>query len=656
MKRVVPAYLAAYMALMMASYAAAKDFPEGSGDIEITEAGVYTASEDRTIASLNVATPTGTAEARTATVFDHTSCPDRKITLNGAKDPQLNVANHYNTVWMKGGIWNFSGTIRLATEASAESGKDAFRTLIVSDGAQVSGVTTAYISYKQGGSEMHVSNATFSAASLCVQGAASLTSDAAEKNRGKLIVGENGKVLLSGDLVVQEKAPTQNSRQTSLVRISGVGAELSAANILIGDTSQTRSTVGSQVFIERGATLSSTADIQLGITPYSYKPELFDLFHVSDSSCVGVNFYCGYGENTVGERAIFTNSTITLSGSLFCGFGAGSHGNRIGIYDCGTIGVEAGQSWIAGRGADSYDNQIIISNTVVRTVEGVLPGGAASSSNNEVIVAGPLARVEMTTKQKDPLRYGVQNSFRLTDQASLIVEQTSLWLFQQSSGSELVVEKGGRLAAAEGVGLTLTIGKLPNSGTWGANNKVIVRDKGTVALAGLNLGGTNNTLVVDNAAASFSDSIDIGYAKEAAADRCGVIVRGKGPKLNASKKLTFENGTRSALRFEIPGGGYSWSDEPARGAPILLSGTQVMTISDDTILEADVSALTNVERGRKMPVVISSSSTITMSETALANANARGAAAKKPYHFSLSEDKKTLYLTAEPRGIILVVR
>lgn len=653
MKRVVLAYLA----LMMASYAAAKDFPEGSGDIEIMEAGVYTASEDRTIASLNVATPTGTAEARTATVFDHTSCPERKITLNGAKDPQLNVANHYNTVWMKGGIWNFSGAIRLATEVSAASGKDAFRTLIVSDGAQVSGVTTAYISYKQGGSEMHVSNATFSAASLCVQGAASMTSDTAEKNRGKLIVGENGKVLLSGDLVVQEGTTTDNSRHTSLVRVSGTGAELSAVNVFMGDTPETRAVVGSQMFVENGASVTSTGDFRLGVSPYSYKPALFDVFQVSDSTFSGNNVYCGYGENVANERIVLANSTIAVAGELCAGYGVGSYTNFVGVYDCGTIEVASGKVWVSGRGSGSYGNTILISNTVVKTDQGVWAGSSGASSNNEVIVAGSSGQIEITARQRDPLRYGRGNRLRVTDQASLTVgtEVTSLWLFEESFGSEFIVEKGGCLAAPNGTSLTLTVGKAPKSGS-GADNAVTVRDEGSLVLAGLNVGSTNNALVVDNAAASFSQAVFIGRAQDGLpAERCRVVVRGKSPKIDASHNFEFVNGSRSTLRFELPAGGYSWNDE--RTAPIVLSGgaTRHLEISDDTVLEADVSALTNGERGRKIPLV-SSVGTITMSETALANANEKGAAAKKPYSFSLSEDKMTLYLTAESRGCILVFR
>lgn len=646
------------LTLMVTSCAFAGDLPDGSGAIEITEPGVYTATADRTIGSLTVATAAGSFEERTVTVFDHTSCPTRTITLNGDSDQQFNIANHYNTVLMRGGKWNFSGILRLGNESTAELGKDAFRTLIVSDGAQVSGVTTAYISYKQGGSEMHVSNATFSAASLCVQGAASLTSTTDAENRGKLIVGENGKVHLSGDLTVQEGTTTVNSRQTSLVRVSGAGAELSAANILIGDTPATRASIGSQVFVENGALLTSTTDVRLGINPYSYNPSLFDSFLVADSSFSGSNFYCGYGENVANERAVFTNATIAVTGDVCSGYGAGSHGSFVGIYDCGTIEVASSKSWIAGRGAGSYGNTIVISNTVIRTDQGVLAGGAASSSSNEVIVAGPLAQVAVTARQKDPLRYGRYNRFRVTDQAALTVGSgaTSLWLFQESLGSELVVENGGRLAAPEGVSLTLTIGKEPKSGA-GAGNSVILRDEGSAALAGLNLGGTNNALVVDNAVATFSAAVSVGYSQTTLpADGCQVVIRGKGPKLDASNKLDFVDGSRSTLRFEVPNGWYSWGDDPSRTAPIVLSNaSKGMTISDDTVLEADVSALTNADRGRAVPVV-SSAFAITMSETALANANARGAAAKKPYHFSLSEDKKTLYLTAEPRGIILVVR
>ena len=82
----------------------------------------------------------------------------------------------------------------------------------------------------------------------------------------------------------------------------------------------------------------------------------------------------------------------------------------------------------------------------------------------------------------------------------------------------------------------------------------------------------------------------------------------------------------------------------------------MMTVNDDSVLEADVSKLNPSARGKPIALVVSPNAAIAMSETALAAANAKGAAAKKPYHFSLSADGKTLYLTAESRGFVLSFR
>ena len=676
-------------AIVATGVAAGADLPAGV-NVQITEAGTYTASADRTIDSLVVATPTGAADAHTVTVFDHTSCPERSITVNGA-NPQFNVANHYNDVWFKGGVWNFSSYFYLGNENSSTDGKDTFRRMYVTDGAALSGATRMYVNYGNGGNELYVSNATFSAGDMYVQTGSAVTSSYDTSNRGKLIVNKDGKVTLSGTLYVQGEYTSSNSRQTGAAYVSGTDAEVSATNIELGNAPQTRARCGSEMIVTDGGKVSSSGDIRIGMKPYVHNPALFDVFKVVDGTLSAETFTAGYGENVVNEQAILSNSTVVVNNVFYCGSGAnsasntvvvkdctdlveikktlyvgsgnGAHDNFIGFYNCGTIQLTDTLSWYAGRGDGSYGNTLMVSNTVLRTNREVAAGSTSTSVSNEVVVAGPLGRVEMTLKQRDPIYYGRCNRFRVTDNATLSAEDSSIWLFKTGYDSEVVIENGGVLTNGLGQSLSIIVGKVTSSGVR-SGNSLIVRDEGKGYVTGeLQVNGTNNALVVSDGSVRVDLHFSVGVAQKRDVDGdtpsegCRLVVAGTHPKVDIGKNLSFVDGAKCVLRFVLSGNGYSWPDEPTRAAPVVLtaSGTYTMTVNDDTVLEADVSKLDPSARGNPIALVVSPKA-ISMSETALAAANAKGAAAKKPYRFSLSADKTTLYLTAESRGILLTIR
>ena len=684
------------MVSLVASALVAADFPEGTGAIEITEPGTYTASADRTFESLVVATPTGTADARTVTVFDHTEVPERTITVNGA-NPQFNVTNHYSDVWFKGGIWNFSGYFYLGNENSSTLGKDTFRRMYVTDDATFSGASRLYVNYGNGGNEVHVSNATVSVVNIYVQTGSAMTTDRAPASRGKLIVREGGKVRASGTLFVQDKYESGNSYQTGAAYVSGAGAEVKAKDIQLGYAPLTKAQVGSEMVVDRGGSVISTGIIKIGMVPYTKDPDLFDLFRVSDGTLQAGSLYSGCGDNVVNEQAVFSNSTVTATGDVISGYGAnsatnsivfrdcanvtlsddlsvgygeGSHDNFIGFYECGPIALTSTKSWYSGRGANSYGNTLLFSNTVVWTDREVAAGGNGTAHDNEVVVAGPQGRVIMALNQRDPVAAGCRNRFRITDDARLIVSNTSFYAFKSGYDSEIVVERGGQFFGTgkpDGTSssFSITVARITSTAGLTSGNSLIARDGGTISCSGtLIVCGTNNTLVVDDGILSMGNSVTIGADQQidssspiCGADKCRLVVAGTHPKLDLSRNLMLKADANSILRFELSGSGYSWSDEPTRKAPIVLTGGSgnVLTVSDDTVLEADVSKLDSSARDTPIAVV-SSKSAIVMSEAALANANAKGALAKKPYHFSLSGDKKTLFVTAESKGLMLMLK
>lgn len=689
MKRAVLSVCAA----AAAGVAVAANFPEDTA-VQITVPGSYTASEDRTIDSLVVATPTGSADAHTVTVFDHTSCPERAITVNGA-NPQFNVTNHYNDVWFKGGIWNFTSYFYLGNENSSTTGKDTYRRMYVTDGAALSGAARLYVNCGNGGNELYVSNATVSAGSMYVQTGSAMTSSYDSSNRGKLIVNKDGKVTLSDTLFVQAEYTSSNSRQTGAVYVSGTGAEVSARVIELGNAPQTRARCGSEMVVADGGRVESSSVIRVGMTPYTYNPALFDVFKVENGTLDAASLFAGYGDNVVNEQVVLSNSTVVIGSSLASGYGAnsasnsvvfkdcvdmvqvkntlysgrgeGAHDNFIGFYNCGTIQVPDDKTWCAGLGNGSYGNTIMISNTVLRTNREVAAGSTTATSvsvSNEVVVAGSLGRVEMTVNQRDPIYYGRNNRFRVTDRATLIVENTSIWFFRRGYDSEVVIENGGVLTNGLGVSsLSVIVGKATKGDGVTSGNSLIVRDEGKGYVTGeLQVNGTNNALVVSDGSVRINSHFSVGVAQKRDVDGdtpsegCRLVVAGTHPKVDIGKNLSFVDGAKSVLRFELSGDGYSWSDEPARAAPVLLTASSyTMTVNDDSVLEADVSKLNPSARGKPIALVVSPKA-ISMSETALAAANAKGAAAKKPYHFSLSADGKTLYLTAENRGFVLSFR
>lgn len=678
------------MVSLVASTLVAADFPEGTGAIEITEPGTYTATEDRTIESLVVATPTGTADAHTVTVFDHTAVPERKIslTLDTKSALNFNVANHYNDVWIKGGLWDFAQRFYLGNENSSTEGRDAFRRLYLTDGATLSG-DEIYVNFGTGGSEFYISNATVSAFSLYVQNASAMTTSTATDLRGKLLVGAGGKLNLSSDLYVQYEYTSSNSRHAGYAQVSGIGAAVEANNIYLKSAPLTRASVGTEMRVEDGGSVVAAGTIGIGSLSYTYNPKLFDAFYANDATVTTKNMYVGQGAGVTNALAVISNSAVTVSGDLIVGdgantvsnrlllidcaqtqltddlrvgSGAGSHDNFVGLVNCGTIPLTTKFIWYAGYGENSYNNTILISNTVVRTDREVGAGGRDSSHDNEVVVAGHQGAVVMTLKQRDPLAAGYRNRFRVTDNANLTINDTSLWLFKSASDSELVVEKGGRLAAGEGKTLSVVAGKITSTGVT-SGNKLIVRDAGSCVLGGeLSIGGTNTEVVVRDGLLDVPNHLTVGASQSvddltAPARGCKLVVGGTSPKISIGKNLKLESGAESVLRFELGGDGYAWADEPARKAPVVLtaSSTYTVIVNDDSILEADVSRLNPAARDRPIAVATSKVA-MNVSETALANANARGALAKKPYHFSLSDDKKTLFVTAESKGLMLLLR
>lgn len=672
----------------------AADFPEGTGAIEITEPGTYTATEDRTFESLVVATPTGTAESRTVTVFDHTAVPERTISLTGDTNPQFNVLNHYNDIWFKGGIWSLTKDFRLGNDGGAQEGQDAFRRLYVMAGASLETASGLYIAQGQGGSELWLSNATVSAKTVYVQADSALTSTTDAENRGKLMVGAHGRLTATDSVYVQKYYKSTNSKQTGYACVSGEGAEISTKNFYLESAPDTKATVGPQAIVENGGKLVSSGSVFVGSHPYTRHPSYFESLQVRAATFDGYNLYAGYGEGVRNVDVSFSNATVKASGEVDCGYGAnsctnsivlrdctdplfsdvvyvgkgeGSHDNFVGFYNCGTIQLTTKITWNSGKSANSYGNTLLFSNTVVWTDREVAAGGNRTSHDNEVVVAGPQGRVIMATNQRDPVSYGYRNRFRVTDDALLIVSNTSFYAFKNGNDSEIVIERGGQFFGTgkpTSSSFSITLARVTKEGLT-SGNSMIVRDGGLISCSGtLVVCGTNNALVVDNGTLTMGNSLTIGDTQQYddsypvyGADKCRLVVAGTHPKLNLPRNLMLKADANSILRFEISGNGYSWPDEPTRKAPIVLTGggSYALTVNDDTVLEADVSKLNASARDTPIAVV-SSKNAIVMSETALANANEKGALAKKPYHFSLSDDKKTLFVTAESKGLMLLLR
>ena len=659
-----------------------------SGSVVIENAGVYTVDENCTLDSILISAPEGSAGSRVVTTFDLTTTPGRTVTVTGA-NPQFNVTNHYSDVAFLGGIWNFSGDFYLGNENSSTLGRDAFRRLFIQDGAEFS-ATNLMVNFGTGGSEMHVSNATVSVASdLRVQQASAMTTDFNPDNCGKLVVTAGGKVSVGNTLYVQYPYTSSNMRQSGLLSVSGTGAEVNAKYICVGDAPSSRAQCGGRVLVDDGGLLSSSLQVRLGCSAYTYYPSLSDVLSVSNASFSGVHVYVGYGDNVTNARAEFTNSTVSATGDFYCGygagaasnsvvfskcadlalvddlvagFGAGSHDNFIGFYDCGPITLPSGKSWYSGRGAGAYRNTILFSNTVVTTDRDVSAGGNATSMSNEVVFAGPLSRLVLTSKQRDVISYGTGHRCLFTDGAAISADVNSVWLFKYGFDSEVIVEDGASINVGVNSSSGFFVGKVTPSGGVTYGNSLYVKNGGSIACTGsIQVGATNTSFVVSDATVSAGAHLQVGVMQtqsvtdDAPAKGCRLVVSGTQPRITLGNGLTFVNGSESVLRFELSGNGYSWPDDPDRVAPIeLTNSSYTMTIGSGTVLEVGVSKMHASAFGRPIPLV-KTKKAMSIDATALANANAAGRNARHPYTFSVSEDSMTLYVTVETRGLAVIV-
>ena len=710
--------ITALAALINLSASFATELPEGEGVIQIDEAGTYTLSADRTIGRLVVNSPTGTAAERTVTIFQG---GNNTLTVNGNNN-QFDVANHYNDIWFKGGTWNFSSYFYIGSENSSSAGKDAYRRLYVDDGAQISANRVA-VNWGTGGSELYVSNATLTAKELYVQNASAVTSSRTPNDSGKLFVGKNGVVTLSGNLYIQASYTSGNSYHAGYAEVAGEGAELTAAFVQMGNSPLTKSTVGTRFIIKDGASVNITDTLNLGRQAYTYYPKLYDVLSVDNATFTAKVLDINVGSNVCNEVAAFTNSTVNITSSLragmyegtrnaytmfknstvnikelyegyaadtcsnkvefadstvtlqnlYGGYGQGSHDNTISFnnctvavssskfyagsgqgaynnliafYNCKDVEIPSGTTWSCVSDSSAHHNTILFSNTVVRTNREVVPNGVS----NRVVFAGENAEYELALKQRDIMGGGSGCLTLITDHAMLSTassDVSSCWWFKNGFNNEIRIDNGASAYLP-----TLVLGKVTTSGVTTGNRLVVASGAYVHASGETQVNGTNTWFVLNDATYENDGNFTVGITQEDSnkisypSHGCGVEIAGSSAMLNLAKTFLFTEGSGSVLKFTLGATAYSWKEE--RTAPIQMMGSKSykMTMYEDSVLTADVSALGDEARGSAIKLIDSPSVALAIPDSVITAANT---AANGEYVFSLGDSGKSLYIMVTPR-------
>ena len=592
-------------------------------------------------------------------------------------------------------------------------GKNRRANLQLLDGAELINFDNVWNSVQSGGSSMGITGGVIRANTLYVQKSASGHTSGCQIN-----VGEYGEIHLGGNeedgdtagaLYLEENGTSSsNSKRQGRVVISGEGATLEILGGMKNGEAQQKGVIsmgsnpkvseepyGSRFLAENGASVTVDGGVYIGKSAYlESNAALSDVFTVNNADFSAVNVYAGYGDGVYNAVFTVTNDDYSceLTSSAFAGYGEGSYNNVFSIF-----GDNGGnfKSIYSGYGQYSHDNLVEIHNADVKG--GTFVGKYDSCSNNtmklvdvtvshsyDYFIGGVSNRLEISGEgsmfdwAKDKRGFfsaGAQNSeFVLSEGASMYQCNTSHF-FKQGNNNTITIENGGQYIMTEKDSSYKTLHTC-NYDTCTTGNVFRIRDNGYLFSGGaFYVRGREQRLEIDNAWIETT-SILVG-ANEAKSNQFyyadnALVVKGKAPRLDITCNLTFtvsEFSTNHVLRFEIPAGGYDYSEVEGsedRAAPILCavdstSSKYKVTMPEGSRLEADVSALGIGDRNRPMTLIVARNA-MSIDDSVLAEANVKGAAATYPYEFTISSDKKTLYVTAlkpsviEPKGTKIIIR
>lgn len=155
---------------------------------------------------------------------------NKTLTLTGTGDVFNQTVNNSATQ-IKGGSITVSNEGDVSVGKNADSKKNTKKTLVLTDGATVTGVGDFAVAVKEAGNVLAITNATISAETFSIDNGGC-------QGVNSVFAGPNAKISVTGEFATED-GPTGKSTAGAVFRMSGAGAEISADTANIGAVSNT---------------------------------------------------------------------------------------------------------------------------------------------------------------------------------------------------------------------------------------------------------------------------------------------------------------------------------------------------------------------------------------------------------------------------------
>lgn len=457
--------------------------------------------------------------------------------------------------------------------------------------------------------------------------------------------------------------------------VKGGKIDVSGGNVYVGLSGSATKSTKKKMFLSDGAEISgcgkfAVAEKEAGNVLAMTNATISAAdFSVANGGCQGLNsVFAGPGAKINVSGTFKTEDGPTPKSAEYGRFemfgegaeltaGAVEIGNRPGgVFSMGDgAALTTTGTLTIGNNEDGADGQTVSFDNAKVQVKTLLLG-AEKTSGHLLDISGAQAEFSDTSTSKgDIFGTGDANRICVRDGAKLNFAEVRQLFGNGTRGSTLEVLNGGSITAAKSIYL--------GYGERGvaldcAKNRLVVGSNASVTSADGNVYvfGVNNELVVSNG--EIRTSVYVGTDAKAGAysqsTNATLVVQGSSPKITGIRFRAV--GVAPKIRFELARDGYSWPDEPARTAPIEITvskAANAINMVEGTVLEADVKQLDPRLRGQPIPLIVSDFA-MNIPDAVIESANAKGAADRYKYRFALSDDGKTLNLTAAPRGLFLV--
>ncbi|MBQ0032507.1 MAG: hypothetical protein KBT68_06870 [bacterium] len=469
---------------------------------------------------------------------------------------------------------------------------------------------------------------------------------------------------------------TVNNASTS---VKGGKIDVSGGNVYVGSSGSAAKNTEKKMFLSDGAEISGCGTFAVA------GKEAGNILAMTNATISAANFYVSNG-GCQGVNSVFAgrNAKISISGEFATEKEPTSKSTAGAVFrmagadaeiSAGTanIGAVSGTSFVVADGAKATFTtlnvgvkgyvevsgvQVDVLNATMDVTGGLSFGKDADSMGHTLVVSGGSAVLNHTTTSKaDIFGSGSDCHIIVKDGAELRFADVRHLFKSGTRGSTLEVLNGGRITATKSI--YLGYGEKGAALDCAKNRLVVGSDASVTSTDGnVYVYDVNNELVVSNGVIATS-GVYVGTDAKAGYNQstnATLVIQGSSPKITGIRFSAV--GVAPKIRFELARDGYSWLDEPSRSAPIEITvskAANAINMVEGTVLEADVTRLAPARRGVPIPL-ITSDFAMSIPDSVIENANAKGAVDRYKYMFALSGDRKTLNLTVESRGLILVVQ